>query len=95
MTWTLVVLAWLLVSNLAGFLVFAADKKAAGTDRRRVPERTLLIMAALGASPAMIWGTQKLRHKTQKEPFRTLLRAVAVLQGVAALGAIAWWVGLI
>ncbi|MEM8852785.1 MAG: DUF1294 domain-containing protein [Pseudomonadota bacterium] len=95
MTGPLLILAWLVIINLFGLLVFAADKKVAGTDKRRVPERTLLIIAALGASPAMIWGTQKLRHKTQKEPFRTLLRAIAVLQAIVMLLAIAWWFGLI
>lgn len=74
---------WLLAVNLAGGLVFIADKRAAAADRRRVPERVLLTLAALGASPAMIFLTGKIRHKTRKEPFRTLLRAILALQLIA------------
>jgi len=82
--------AWLVLVNFAGFVLFAHDKRAAVRDRRRVPERVLLMTAALGASPAMLVATPMLRHKTRKQPFRGLLIAVAVAQTVAAIGLLVW-----
>ncbi|WMS42210.1 DUF1294 domain-containing protein [Acuticoccus sp. MNP-M23] len=83
MAFWLALCGFLLAVNLAGGLVFVADKRAAVADRRRVPERMLLTLAALGASPAMIFLTSRIRHKTRKEPFRTLLRAILGVQIVA------------
>jgi uncharacterized membrane protein YsdA (DUF1294 family) len=82
------VAGYLALINLAAFLVFAWDKRCAQNGMWRVPERTLLGLAAVGGSPAMIAGQYALRHKTWKEPFRTALRAIAALQiiGVIALG---------
>jgi uncharacterized membrane protein YsdA (DUF1294 family) len=81
------VLGYLALINLAAFLVFAWDKRCAQNGMWRVPERTLLGLAAIGGSPAMIAGQYALRHKTWKEPFRTVLRAIAAAQiiGVIAL----------
>ncbi|MEM7694406.1 MAG: DUF1294 domain-containing protein [Pseudomonadota bacterium] len=76
-------LAWLIVVNLLGGAIFVADKRAAVADRRRVPERTLLALAAAGASPAMLVLSSKIRHKTRKQPFRGLLFAIVAVQVVA------------
>jgi uncharacterized membrane protein YsdA (DUF1294 family) len=78
-------LGWLLAVNIVAIGVFRADKRAAGAGRRRVPERVLLILAAAGAAPGLVWATYRFRHKTRKEPFRTLLRLIlaAELAGVA------------
>jgi len=87
--------SWFLLVNVAGFLIFAGDKRAAVRGRRRVPERMLLLTAAVGASPAMLLAAHLLRHKTRKQPFRTLLSGIAVLQGLAAIGLLSWWTGLL
>ncbi|WP_108661098.1 DUF1294 domain-containing protein [Acuticoccus kandeliae] len=95
MTVFLLFLAWLLLISVVGFAVFAADKRAAIADRRRVPERVLLTLAALGAAPAMVAGASLIRHKTRKQPFRGLLLAILVLQAAALLAVLAWWLGLV
>jgi uncharacterized membrane protein YsdA (DUF1294 family) len=46
----------------------------------RTPEATLLLLAALGGAAGAMAGQQVLRHKTRKEPFRTLLWLIAVAQ---------------
>ncbi|MDF1778690.1 MAG: DUF1294 domain-containing protein [Rhizobiaceae bacterium] len=72
--------AFLVVINLAGFLLFAWDKYCARQGRWRVKERTLLLLAALGGSIGIIAGQRMLRHKTRKQPFRTYLAAIVIMQ---------------
>lgn len=76
---------YLAVINALTYLSFRDDKRRAVQARRRIPERRLLALAALGGSPAAIYAQQTLRHKTAKQPFATLLLAIVGLQvGVLA-----------
>jgi uncharacterized membrane protein YsdA (DUF1294 family) len=59
-----------LLASIVCFIVYAVDKSAAGTARRRVPERTLLTLGVIGGWPGAIVAQQTLRHKTQKASFR-------------------------
>lgn len=81
---------YLAVVNALTYLSFRADKRRAVRSQRRIPERRLLTLAAIGGSPAAIYAQQTLRHKTVKQPFATLLLAVAALQAaglaIIALG---------
>jgi uncharacterized membrane protein YsdA (DUF1294 family) len=77
--------AWIALISLLTFFAFAADKRAAIRGDRRTPEATLLTLAAAGGSPGAVAAQQLLRHKTRKEPFRTLLWAIALAQAGAAL----------
>lgn len=81
---------YLLCMNALTFTVFADDKRRARQGDRRVPERILLQLAAFGGSPGAFAAQQLLRHKTRKEPFRTLLWLIAFLQLVLVIGAIVW-----
>lgn len=69
------------------FLAFALDKYSAVQGLWRVPEKTLLTLAALGGTPGAFAGQRVLRHKTQKQPFGTYLLLIAAAQaiGIAAL----------
>jgi len=78
-------LAWIAAVSAAAFLAFAADKRAAVRGERRTPESTLLLLAIAGGSPGAIAAQQLLRHKTRKEPFRSLLWTVAAAQAAAGL----------
>ena len=72
--------------NIFTFAVFALDKWKSQNNRWRIPEKTLLTLALIGGSPAMVLGQKLLRHKTQKQPFAGLLILIIVLQvGLAIL----------
>src|SRR5436309_2792689 len=49
--------------NVGGFLLAAADKRAAGRGRRRVAERTFHFLALYGAWPGLALGFLLFRHK--------------------------------
>jgi uncharacterized membrane protein YsdA (DUF1294 family) len=81
---------YLIAVNLAAFAVFAVDKQRAMAGAPRVPERTLLQLAALGGSGGALAAQGLLRHKTRKEPFRTYLALIVVVQAVVAAGLLAF-----
>jgi uncharacterized membrane protein YsdA (DUF1294 family) len=74
----------LLVVNGAAFVAFWWDKRRAKADAWRISERTLLGLALIGGSLGAISAQQVFRHKTRKEPFRTLLYLIVMLQIVTA-----------
>ncbi|MGL4238690.1 DUF1294 domain-containing protein [Tabrizicola sp.] len=69
------------VMSLIAYAAFAHDKAQARSGGWRVPEQTLLWLAIFGGWPGAKIAQRRHRHKTRKEPFRTLLNAVGVLQG--------------
>ena len=73
----------LLVVNGATLLLFWHDKQSALAGARRVPERRLLMLAAIGGTPAAFAARRLFRHKTLKQPFSTRLVRIAVLQAIA------------
>lgn len=68
-TWAELGLATLSLYNLIVFLTYAWDKFRAQRGGRRVPERTLLWLAALGGGPGALLGIYLVRHKTRKPRF--------------------------
>lgn len=75
-----------LAINLATFAAFWFDKRASIRGTWRTRESTLLGCAAVGGWIGALVGQQMLRHKTRKEPFRTLLWTIAVCETVALFG---------
>lgn len=70
----------LLAVNCAAFVAFWWDKRLAEAGARRISERTLLGLALVGGSLGAISAQQIFRHKTRKEPFRSLLYLIVLLQ---------------
>lgn len=60
------------IINVMTYWFYAQDKEAAQSNQRRVPENTLHILAFLGGWPAAWLAQQRLRHKTQKQPFKKI-----------------------
>jgi len=81
---------WLVVINLVTFFVFGADKlkakrKVKHESVRRVPEKTLFLLAALGGSVGALLGMRVWHHKTLHKSFRYGIPAILLAQ-LAALG---------
>jgi uncharacterized membrane protein YsdA (DUF1294 family) len=78
-----VMLVWIGI-NLIAFLAFGWDKRQAERDGSRIAERTLIGFALFGGALGALIGQQVFRHKTKKQPFRTLLWLAALINVLAA-----------
>lgn len=89
--WTLVgspwglLVVWLLLMNLVTFFVFGLDKlkakrKVNHDTVRRVPEKTLFLLAAIGGSIGALLGMKVWHHKTLHKTFRIGIPAILILQ---------------
>ena len=71
---------YLLLINAAGFLLMLIDKQKARKNRWRIPESTLMLVAALGGSIGSLAGMYAFRHKTKHLKFTLGIPAILVLQ---------------
>ena len=60
---------YLILMNALGLLLMCADKRRAKRKRWRIPERTLLLVAAFGGSLGSLMGMYLFRHKTRHRKF--------------------------
>ena len=74
-----ILFVYLLVMNVAAFLIMGADKKRAIAQKRRIPEKTLFLLALLGGSLGAYMGMQSFRHKTKHLKFTIGLPAILVV----------------
>ena len=79
------ILLYLLIINAAGFLFMLADKWKAKKNRWRIPEATLMIVAALGGSIGSLLGMYTVRHKTKHLKFTLGIPLILAVQIVAAV----------
>jgi uncharacterized membrane protein YsdA (DUF1294 family) len=80
--WKTAGIIYLAAINIVSFCVCAADKRAARLHRRRVPERTLLILAALFGSAGLYLSMLIFSHKTKKPKFSVLTPLMLVTQTI-------------
>lgn len=81
----------LIALNFLAFAAFGIDKAKAERGKRRIAERTLLLLAFLGGTPGAYAGRAAFRHKTRKAPFSRELHTIAAMQVVAIGLALGWW----
>lgn len=81
-------MAWLISITVVTMLAYRYDKSIAGSERLRVPERVLLLLALAGGTIGAIAGMYFIgeHHKTGKSsfmlPFFGILAVQAVLVGI-------------
>lgn len=64
-----VLVVYMLVINAAAFFMFGFDKLKAKRKERRVPEKRLFLIAAIGGAAGAWIGMRSFRHKTQHLSF--------------------------
>lgn len=74
-------------ASLILFIVMGCDKSAAKAGKRRVPERILFMLAALGGALGGILGMGMFHHKTKKCAFVIGMPLLLVLNAAVVLGA--------
>ncbi len=63
------VIIWYILINIGGFIAYAADKSFARCGKSRIPERDLILLAALGGGLGSLLGMILCHHKTRKKKF--------------------------
>lgn len=76
--WLLIV--YLILINLFAVAITISDKQRAKKGKWRVPEKTLLLVSALGGSVAMLITMHKIRHKTKHPKFMIGIPAIIAAQ---------------
>lgn len=82
---------YLLAVNALGFLLMLIDKQKARKKKWRIPEATLMGVAALGGSIGSLMGMYTFRHKTKHKKFTIGIPAILIAQLLLA-GAIVYLV---
>ena len=75
-----ILLVYLLLINAIGFLLMLVDKYKAKRNLWRIPEATLMGVAAIGGSIGAIVGMNLFRHKTKHPKFYIGLPVILALQ---------------
>lgn len=84
------IIIYLLLINIAAFMLMGNDKALARQKKRRVSERRLLTYAAVGGSVGAYLGMRVYRHKTKHAKFFIGL-PVMVIVHVVVLAALFRW----
>lgn len=71
---------YLLSINALGFLLMLIDKQKAKKKKWRIPEATLMGIAALGGSIGSLLGMYTFRHKTLHKKFTIGIPAIVIAQ---------------
>lgn len=71
---------YLLIINAVGFALMLIDKQKAKRNLWRIPEATLMGVAAIGGSIGSLLGMYTFRHKTKHPKFYIGIPVILVLQ---------------
>ena len=78
-------LLYLLIINAVGFILMLADKQKAKRGAWRIPEATLMGVAAIGGSIGSLAGMYTFRHKTKHIKFTLGIPVILALQIALAI----------
>ncbi|MGN0394398.1 MAG: DUF1294 domain-containing protein [Coprococcus sp.] len=89
---------YLILINMVAFYMYGVDKRNAragrnrakgNSARKRIPERVLLTVAALGGAAGSLIGMRVYRHKTKKSKFYITIPVLLVMQCILLMFIIA------
>jgi len=80
---TLLLVGYVIIMNLIGFLLMGIDKRKAVKRAFRIPESTLFIVALIGGSLGSLLGMYTFRHKTRHWYFVYGMPAILILHIIA------------
>ena len=80
-----ILLTYLTIINAVGFTFMLVDKRRAQKNRWRIPEATLMGIAAIGGSVGSLAGMYLFRHKTRHPKFTIGIPVILILQIAAAI----------
>ncbi len=75
-----IVPVYLFIMNVLGLVLMLVDKQKAKKGAWRIPEATLMLVAALGGSIGSLAGMYWFRHKTKHPKFFIGIPAILILQ---------------
>lgn len=75
-----ILLLYFLLINVLVFIFAGYDKSQARKNNRRVPEKTLFLMALTGGSPGLLTAMLLFKHKTSKTSFIVKFALILVIQ---------------
>lgn len=73
-------IVYMIIINFIAVITTVIDKHNAKKHFWRVPENTLLLIAALGGSPTMLLTMYMIHHKTRHKKFMLGIPAIITLQ---------------
>lgn len=71
---------YFVIVTLVGFMIMGIDKHKAKRNRWRIPEKVLMLAAAIGGSIGVLFGMHVWHHKTQKPLFNIGVPIIIVVQ---------------
>ncbi len=84
-TWQIVLLAYLVVMTVVGFVSMFADKQKAKHKKWRTPEAVLFLIALLGGALGSTVGMYAFRHKTKHWYFALFMPLIMIAQIVGVV----------
>ncbi len=82
----LLLIPWYLIASLCTYIIYAVDKQAAQRGDWREAENTLHLLSLIGGWPGALWAQYLLRHKSSKQPFKTVLWMTIILNLCVLIG---------
>lgn len=78
-------IVYLVLVNILGFVLYGLDKAKSKGKGRRIPERTLLLVAGIGGGAGCWLGMMLFRHKTKHVRFKVLVPLLTVVWAVGII----------
>ena len=79
------IICYLLAVNIVTFILYGIDKYKAKKGKWRIPEATLLTMAAIGGSIGAWAGMRLWHHKTMHKKFKYGIPVIIIMQVALAV----------